>query len=190
MKPQSAEIRRAVRTQKMLAHLGSYAAPTRKTLIISALPGVDALEGELLLANRTRSEPSDSFWRLLQKTSIENFEISYSGTFFDLPKAFWEGTLPESRRLTLEGRRRKHEAQFEAFHMASDDERARYLLRLGLDFRGRHGPPLLCTQYLSRPAEGAAKGLMGNLPGSGKLTVIGFANKLTADVEKWMKGRK
>jgi len=154
-------------------------------------PGVDALEGNLLLASRSKSSPLDSFSEQIEKVSLAAFAITRKATEFDLPPEYLKDDTPRSRILTLQGQRRKHERNFKAYYMETDEECAQYLLSLGIDFTRDGRVPLNCIWCLCRQAEAAAKGLFGaTMPNSGVLSVGQFSDKLAAEAAIWMRSKR
>ena len=192
MKPKSPSEFRAERAKKLAAFTASEpkrVASGATPFKMATFPGVDALEGSLLLAERYT--PLESFTKQIDEVSLAAFAITCKATQFVYPADYYEEGTPRSRILTLQAQRRKHESQFKADQMETDEERAQYLLSLGIDFTRDGRVPLHCTWWLCRQAEAAAQGLFdATMPNSGVLSVGQFSDKLAAEAAVWMRSKR
>lgn len=73
----------------------------------------------------------------------------------------------------------RHVDLLTSYEMA-DDETVAAMLTIGIDFSDARGHPLRCTLLLAGPAEVAAKGLAGYMPGSDKASL----DRITANLER------
>jgi hypothetical protein len=194
MKPRTPAERRADRAKTFeMFTTQQEKAPTRagQPFQMSIFPGIDVLEGNLLLAGRSKSSPLNSFGDQIDSVSRAAFGITRRETEFTFPSEYFAEDTPESRILILEARYRRHEEAFEAFHKSTDEECARHLLGMGLDFTRDGRVPLHCIWLLSRQAEAAAKGLFGaHMPNTEALSISRFENDFLAARNAWMRAKR
>ena len=158
---------------------------------VASFPGIDGLEGNLLIANRSHSSPLASFREQLDEVSRAAFGITIQDTLFVLPDEYHDERTPESRILAIEAQCRRHEDAFEASSMSTDEERVAHLLRFGLDFTRDGRVPLLCTPHLCRQAEAAGKGLCGaQMPSRVSISVSRFEDELKAARDTWLRSKR
>jgi hypothetical protein len=65
------------------------------------------------------------------------------------------------------------------------DDQVSLLLRFGLDFTDHNGRPLRCTVHFARPAEAAARGLMGRMPERASFNAEKLERDLAAAARKF-----
>jgi len=165
--------------------------PSQPLRIID-LPGVRDLERRLLIYGDSPGRRED----MVALVARELFGVCDYGTQFrfsddasDDYVEFPEYSVEHQRRVYAA--RMQHEAQFESGNHLTDDEAAELMAKFNFDFLDDNGRPLRCTKLMSRPAEAAAKQLMGaRLPDIKQAELVQFEDMLTRERDAFLAKRR
>ncbi|MGH0227912.1 hypothetical protein NKZ03_17625 [Sinorhizobium meliloti] len=149
------------------------------------LPGIQQLEDKLLLYQSRSGRVPPEISLLIDELGKTTFGITERDTRFEVPDDY--STLPEwsRERWEIDARYHAYEERFLTTE-AIDDEAVAILLGLGLDFRDKHGWPLLCTRHFRRQAEAAARGIMGRMPDRAAVNLESWTKALERDAKEHM----
>jgi hypothetical protein len=159
------------------------AVPQLAMVRVRDFPGVEQLERALLFGFRGRELPAE----------LQGFVDAISKQLFDIMPDDTEYQPPEDSHLQpkifIQADRDDHDLDYETVDM-DPDQALEFLKRFGLDFSDSKGAPLLCIRFLKRPAEAAAKGMLGRMPDRAQVSLDSFQNKLEAEREAFLSRRK
>ena len=186
-----ADIQKWAKIAAKATHIDLSPKPSRPLRIID-LPGVRDLERRLLIYGDSPGRRED----MVATVSREIFGVCDYGTQFrfsdDASNDYLE--YPEysiKHQWRIFAARKEHEAQFKTGDHLTDDESAELMLEFGFDFFDDNGRPLRCTKLMSRPAEAAAKSLMGaHLPDIKRADLVHFEDALTRERDAFLAKRR
>jgi len=174
--------RRHAEWLKLTAAVTPSISPSLPAIRIREFPGIDELERKLLLYSGRGQLPIDLDERM-DEISVALFGIKREQTLYQKPADYY--LLPKDE---LEFYEEEHESRYETSEL-DQDQAVAFLKTFGLDFSDEGGKSLLCTWYLKRQAEAAAKGFMGKMPDRAQAGLDTFASKLEADARAFLSRR-
>lgn len=130
---------------------------------VLTLHGVQAIEDKLLFETPRKGCLSAEVEKAVDDLARRLFGYCSSDVCFHWPNGYERFPEDSSEIALLHQKSDEFEDALETVLVDLDDK-ILILRELGLDFTDANGRPLRCTEYLSRTAEAAARGLMGRMP--------------------------